>query len=88
MADIWCLLSVDNNYDQPPNNLVAWWPDKPSLEVLAEAIGLKFPESDDEMTISVVKIWSGEARRIWNTDYRLELVPAGKLGDTKKAKKK
>ena len=31
---IWCLFTSANDYDQPNNNLQAWWSEKPSLEDL------------------------------------------------------
>ena len=35
---IWVLTSVAPAYDQPPNNLEAWWSDKPSAEQVAKMI--------------------------------------------------
>lgn len=74
---IWCAFSVENNYDQPDNNLVCWWEDKPTLEQLANALGFQFPASEDETTLAIVKIWSGDSMRINETRYRLELVASG-----------
>lgn len=74
---IFCLFSVENNYDQPANNLVCWWREKPSIEALASALEMKFPAKDDEDTLAVVKIWSGDGARIFNADYRLEEVSEG-----------
>lgn len=31
MNAIWCLFSVDNNYDQPDHNLVTWWSTLPGV---------------------------------------------------------
>jgi len=73
------LFSVDNEYDQPANNLVCIWKEKPSLEVLAEALGLAFPSSSDEKTLIIVNIWSGKDQRIDNTDYRLEDIKFGEM---------
>lgn len=84
MSEIWCLFSVDSNYDQPDNNLVAWWNEKPSLELLFTTLGVKMGEND-EHTVAVVKVWSGEFVRVGygDTCYRLELVPQGKLDERK-----
>lgn len=71
------LYSVENNYDQPNYNLVALFKNKPSLELLAKAIGKPFPCSNDSDTLTIVNIWSnldGSGYRIDNTDYRLETV--------------
>jgi len=77
---IFCLFSVDNNYDQPSNNLVAWWHEKPSLEILAAALGLKFPCERDEDIIKVVNIWSMKDEGTFiGTSYRLEEITPGKV---------
>lgn len=79
-ATIWCLFSVDNNYDQPDNNLVAWWPEKPTLEVLFDTLGVTLGVRDQD-TVAVVKIWAGSREELRQTQYRLELVSEGKLVD-------
>ena len=76
-AKIICLFSVENNYDQPEFNLVCCWPEKPSIEAVAAALGETFPGRDDADTLAVVNIWSGTSARVLNTDYRLEEVEAG-----------
>jgi hypothetical protein len=75
---IWCLFSVDNNYDQPEHNLVCWWQEKPTLECLFETLGHKLGE-DDEVTVNVVNIWTGKDVQIYKsgTSYRLEEVEEG-----------
>lgn len=74
---IWCLFSVENNYDQPSNNLICWWKDKPSIQTIAEALKVKFEGGEDETIIKVVRIHQGGDARFWNTDYRLEEVEEG-----------
>lgn len=71
------LYSVENIYNQPENNLVALFKDKPSLELLAKALGESFPCDNDSDTITIVKIWSNIDRieyRLGETNYRLETV--------------
>ena len=72
------LFSIDNEYNQPDNNLVALFKDKPSLTALSAAIGVEFPSSDDETTLAIVNIWSkvdsADGIRIRHTDYRLETI--------------
>lgn len=77
---IWGLFSVAQEYDQPPNNLVAWWSEKPNLETLFKTLNIQLGEND-KSTVAVVKIWSGEEEEIdWShTSYRLELIAEGKL---------
>lgn len=35
---IWTLTSVACDYDQPPNNLEAWWSEQPTIEQLTKVI--------------------------------------------------
>jgi hypothetical protein len=65
---IWCLLSIENEYNQPQNNLEAWWPKHPTLVELSTAIGTSY---------SVADLWSGHIVRYGNTDYRLREVKEG-----------
>lgn len=78
----WFLFSVDNNYDQPPNNMVCWWSEKPKLEEVARAVDLDFPNGGDEAVLSVVNLWSGKEVRILDTDFRLEEVHEGTRAQT------
>jgi hypothetical protein len=41
------LFSIDNQYDQPPNNLVRWWKEKPDFHKILEAIGGKMENTHD-----------------------------------------
>lgn len=72
------LFSIANEYDQPDNNLVALFKEKPSLPALAKAIGVDFPSKDDNITLAVVAIWNSvdttEGIRIGQTDFRLETI--------------
>lgn len=76
---IWCLFSVENNYNQPPNNLEAWWKEKPSLEVLFSFFNVTY--NDPDSVVKVVKIWdwAREEQRINNVDYRLVRIKEGKI---------
>lgn len=72
---IWALFSIKNNYDQPENNLVAWWVNKPSFEVLANAIGV---EVDHEIgNEKVGRILKGQQSCIFETYYRLDHIKEG-----------
>lgn len=80
-ATIWCLFSVDNNHDQPDNNLVAWWHEKPSLENFFKALGVTMGQRDNE-TVAVVQIWTGQRQVVsetFKTEYRLEELEEGQL---------
>lgn len=73
---IWCLFSIENNYDQPPNNLIAWWSKKPDGDTIRSAI------SHHESRISnsdVEEILNGVSQRIDNTDYWIDEVEEGTI---------
>jgi hypothetical protein len=76
---IWCLFSVDNNYDQPEHNLVCWWQQKPTLECLAEILVGGLGKAHDDQIVGVVGIWTGNDDRVPGDDtaYRLEEVNEG-----------
>lgn len=74
---IWCLFSVENDYDQPDNNLVRFWLEKPSIETLAKFLGRPMETIKDEELIKVVSVWQGTGARFGNTDYRLQEVTEG-----------
>jgi len=71
MKTIWTLLSIDNEYNQPDNNLVAWWENKPSFKALANTLGISYIEAKGDSTVG--KILNGKEVRIYNADYRLVL---------------
>lgn len=76
---IFCLFSVDNNFDQPSHNLVCFWTKRPSMVQLAQMLGIQaWPNERDEDTLNVVKVWQGNEVRIGNTDFRLEEIDEGK----------
>ncbi|WP_037500590.1 hypothetical protein [Sphingomonas jaspsi] len=78
MNKIWCLFSVANNYDQPDNNLEAWWPEKPSLETFSALMGKPLGDGDDDWLVAIVQIWAGKGNKLPHDDtrYRLEEVEA------------
>lgn len=81
MEKIWCLFSVENNYDQPEHNLVAWWAEKPEFGVLAKAAGFgDFPSRKSEDTLAVVDLWQGQTiMDAQRTSFRLEEIMEGLL---------
>lgn len=72
---IWCLFSVENEYNQPENNLVAWWNDKPTIEMILSKIGGNI--HCDRDVVAAAHIYSGTGARHYNLDYRLQLVSEG-----------
>lgn len=78
-----CLFSVANNYDQPDNNLIAVFEDKPTLDELSKVLySKKLAELNADDIVSVVDIFKGidnyEVRiEDHNKDYRLETIKVG-----------
>ncbi len=71
---IFCLFSIANDYDQPPNNLECFWTTKPTIEQVARGLEIDFPCYSDVDTLAVITIWKGEKARISNVDYRIESI--------------
>lgn len=67
---IWCLFSISNDYNQPKNNLIAWFSEKPSKRKLVELVkpDLQNPDVDIEV------LWDWMSCRINDSDYRLSHV--------------
>jgi hypothetical protein len=76
---IWCLFSVENDYDQPENNLRAWWGEKPTLEALGKYLCRPLDKSLDTEIATVVDIWLGRRAKFrpGDTSWRLEEVQEG-----------
>jgi hypothetical protein len=77
---IWCIFSIENEYNQPMNNLYGWFPYKPSIVDLANVFGVNFENAKDEDIVNIVQLFRGEEVRIDNTDFRLEQVTEGLIG--------
>ncbi len=77
MKSIWCLFSVDNEYCQPDNNLIAWWSEKPSIETIKSFIDPGWACEHALYNDTILKIVGGMPARITNTDYRLDVVEEG-----------
>lgn len=73
---VWALFSIENQYDQPDNNLVKLYKDKPSFETLATLLfpNDSFRELSDEQIAKIEKILRGDEARIFDFDYRIEKV--------------
>jgi len=74
------LFSIDNNYDQPNNNLVCLWEKKPTLEELCKAFGHStLPTKNTELLVKIIKVWDGESQMIDCADYDLRKVKFGEI---------
>lgn len=67
---IWVLTSVACDYDQPPNNLEAWWSEKPTLAQLAKFL---YPDNTNEYTIPLIQqlLDTGHLDIKYSYDYSL-----------------
>lgn len=77
---IWCLFSVENDYDQPEHNLRAWWDERPSIEKLADFFCCPLSSANDMDVVALVDIWKGNRAQLsghGDTRWRLEEVAEG-----------
>ena len=77
IGKICVLFSISNEYNQPENNLVAWWHTKPSFEMLAEAIGVMVDKEKGDSKVG--SILRGLEIRVDGANYRLRKIEEGKL---------
>jgi hypothetical protein len=76
---IYCLFSVYNDYNQPANNLVAWFPIKPKLEVIAKTLDIDLSIASDEQVITVANLFQGKEVYYNSTNYRIQEVVEGSV---------
>ena len=78
---IWCLFSITYEYDQPPNNLEAWWVAKPTKDMLIAVIGTTYGYSSKttalQNTLMDTLLNKGEIKLLHCADYRLVEVEEG-----------
>ena len=77
MNKIWVLFSIANDYDQPDNNLEAWWANKPSFDQLSKTMGIVVNKEKGNETLG--KILRGIVVRYDGADYRLKELREGKI---------
>lgn len=72
----WAIFSIENNYYQPDNNLVALYKDKPTFEQLLSrfANGRELGELEEYEIIGIVSLLSGGKYKTFDCEYRLEEV--------------
>ena len=74
---IWILTYEASVYDAYGGAYICWWPEKPTIETVAFAIGKKFPAEDDAITLNLVRLWAGEAVSLNEGEYLLAQYEAG-----------
>jgi hypothetical protein len=73
---IWVLYSIANDYDQPSNNLEAWWKEKPTFVMLVEILEINFDSDKGDSPIG--RIMKGDEVRLNDVDWRLREIEEGK----------
>ncbi len=73
---VWALFSIINDYNQPKNNLEAWWYEKPTFETLASVLNITVDRKKGNSSIG--QLLKGKEIRLLEADYRLEDIDEGK----------
>jgi hypothetical protein len=80
---IWALFSIDNEYDQPRNNLIAWWIEKPDPKTLMDLDEFKqmFERKDkfDRVSFFQNLCMGKEVEDLFYTEYRLKEIKEGEV---------
>jgi len=77
LGTIWCLFSIYNEYNQPNDNLEAWWSQKHTFNMLSKVLNIKVDKEKGNKYIG--QLLKGQEVRMNNADYRLHTVKEGKL---------
>lgn len=72
---IYAMLSIADICNQPDNNLVAWWFEKPSIDKILWAIGGTY--EDDAAVLAAAHIYNGGVHGFRNTEYRVAKIDEG-----------
>lgn len=73
---IWVVFSIANLYDQPSNNLEAWWFSKPTFEQLVQVVSSP-KDSEDLQKKKVEALLKDNILDLGGIEYRLELISEG-----------
>ena len=71
----YALMESLNEYNQDGAYLRYVWKEKPTVEEVAIAASLTFPNVDKETELKVIKLWQGEQVRFDSYGSHWELVP-------------
>ena len=72
---IWALFSIANEYDQPENNLEAWWYEKPTFNMIAKLFNITVDKKRGNSFIG--KLLKGQEIREGWYNYRLREIEEG-----------
>lgn len=70
---IWALFSIENEYNQPPNNLIKLYNQKPHFNDLKKVF-LEMEPFSKFRAEDIGNVLRGNETRIGNADYRLEQI--------------
>ena len=73
---VWALFRIENNYDQPDNDLQKLYKNKPTFE---QVLSHFFPEAilsdiQEDHLIAAVMLLKGERVKLFGDEYRIEEV--------------
>ena len=73
---VWAIFSIDNDYNQPDNNLVALYKEKPTFEQLLKRFydSSELRDLEEYEIIGIVGLLSGKEYNFCSVRYRLEEV--------------
>lgn len=75
---VWAIFRIANQYDQPDNDLVQLYANKPKFEQLLELFfsDTELSDIDENSIIAIVGMLKGERVHIYNNEHRLEEIEA------------
>lgn len=79
MKRIWVLFSIIDDYNQPDANMVAWWENKPTFEMVATAMGIGV--NTEVGNSKVRRVLRGKEVGYKYANYRLRYVGEGIYGN-------
>ena len=91
MKEIWCLFSIDFEYNQPDNNLVVWWETKPDFSTLKSVFSNMYFDKEidnikindilkgEEISICFKNVFNGKENEICHAHYRLKTIKCGEI---------
>lgn len=73
---VWALFSIENQYDQPENNLEKLYMRKPTFEQLIKKLygSINISELEESQLVDAVMLLKGERVRSGDFEYRIEEV--------------
>lgn len=67
----WMLAYSVNDYNQHGSYPKCIWKEKPTMEILGQAMGVKFPCDNDQGNLAIVNVWQGQSVEMSNLTWSL-----------------